>query len=117
MWDIEYYVTAKGACPTREFLSSLHKKDELPAVLRAMELLKEFGYQLRRPHADILEDGIYELRIPLRHKQFRLLYFYFFQEGIVISHGLRKESKVNPAEIEKAKDHRADYLARHARKR
>jgi phage-related protein len=104
-----------GSCPTKEFLDCLNKKDELPFVLREIDLLQEFGNQLRRPHVDYLEDGIYELRIPVKHKQYRLLYFYFYQEKIIISHGLRKEAKVKTADIEKAKKHKADYFARHER--
>jgi hypothetical protein len=46
------FESASGDCPTQEFLDSLHKKDELPFVVRAIDLLEEFGNQLRRPHAD-----------------------------------------------------------------
>jgi phage-related protein len=117
MWEVDFYQSANGDCPTKEFLDSLHKKEELPFVVRAIGLLEQYGNQLRRPQADFLADGIYELRIPIRHKQFRLLYFYFYQGTIVISHGLRKEAKVKTADIEKAKQHKADYFSRHERKR
>lgn len=117
MWEIEFYESANGDCPTREFLNKLHKKEELPYVNHAIDRLSEFGNQLRRPHADFLQDGIYELRIPVKHKQLRLLYFFFFQGTIVISHGLRKEGKINPSDIEKAKQNKADYFTRHERKR
>lgn len=116
MWEVDFYESADGVCPTKEFLDGLHKKDELPYVLRMIDLLREFGHTLRRPHADILEDGIYELRIPVKRKQFRLLYFYFFRDAIIISHGLRKEAKVKTADIEIAKNHRDDYFSRHKRK-
>jgi phage-related protein len=56
-----------------------------------------------------------EFLIPVKHKQYRLLYFYFYQEKIIISHGLRKEAKVKTTDIEKAKKHKADYFARHER--
>lgn len=117
MWEIEFYESASGDCPTREFLDSLNKQDELPYIVRALDLLQELGNQLRRPHADFLKDGIYELRIPVKRKQFRLLYFYFYRGTIVISHGLRKEAKVKTSDIEKAKKNMADYLSRHERKR
>ena len=117
MWEVEFYESASGNCPTREFLDSLNIKDELPYVVRALDHLQEFGNLLRRPQADILQDGIYELRIPIKRKQFRLLYFYFYQEKIIVSHGLRKEAKVKTADIEKAKKHKADYFSRHERKR
>lgn len=116
MWKIEFYESADGECPVKAFLESLNIKDELPYALRMIELLREFGHNLRRPHADILEDGIYELRIPVKHKQFRLLYFYFYQDAIIISHGLRKEAKVKMSEIERAKKNRADYKSRNKRR-
>lgn len=117
MWEVEFYESPDGDCPTKEFLESLNKKSELPYVTHAIDNLREFGNNLRRPQVDFLEDGIYELRIPVRRKQIRLLYFYYFQDSIIISHGLRKEAKVKKADIEKAKKHKADYLSRHARKK
>ena len=117
MWDIEFYETADGRCPTQEFLDSLNKSNELPFAIRKLDRLAELGSGLRRPHADILKDHIYELRIPIRHKEFRLLYFFFFDEKIIISHGIHKYSKVPQAEIEKAKRHREDYLIKHGRRK
>ncbi len=117
MWKIDYYETTAGECPVRDFLEELDKKTELPYAIRKLDLLEEFGHELRRPHAAPLADGIYELRIPVQRKQFRLLYFFFFQDSIIISHGLKKEGKVPQAEIEKAKHHRTDYFSRHTRKK
>lgn len=117
MWDVELYRSADGDCPAREFLSNLHSKDELPYAMRAIELLREFGHQLRRPHAETLQDGIHELRIRVKRKQLRLLYFFFYQEKIMISHGLRKESRIPAAEIQKAGMHKADYFSRNERSR
>lgn len=116
MWIIEYYDTPDGACPIQEFLDSLNRKKELPYVVREINLLSEFGYKLRRPHCDMLEDGIYELRIPIKNLQYRILYFYFYQDKIILSHGLRKEAKVKKADIEKAKKNRKDYFSKHERK-
>jgi phage-related protein len=118
MWVIEYYEAADGTCPTKEFLNSLHKEKELPYVIDKIDLLAELGYKLQRPHADILEDGIYELRVRLQHRQFRILYFYFFQDKIIFSHGLKKnDKKVRTAEIEKAKRHKLDYFSKHERRK
>lgn len=117
MWDIEYYETTDGKCPVKDFLDGLHQEKELPYVNRLINLLAEMGYTLRRPHVDMLEDGIYELRIRLQRRQFRILYFYFYQDKIVLSHGLKKEAKVKKAEIDKAKRHRSDYFSRHERRK
>jgi phage-related protein len=118
MWIIEYYETPAGACPTREFLDQLNKKTELPYAEREVDLLAEYGYKLDRPHAAPLRDKIYELRIRPQHKQYRLLYFFFFQEKIIISHGIYKQGKkVDPVEIDKAIRNKTDYFARHERRK
>jgi len=57
---------------------------------------------LRRPEADYLRDGIYELRIGLRGINFRILYFFHGREAVVVSHGVVKERIVPPKEIDRA---------------
>ena len=67
-----------------------------------IERLEELGYELRRPQADFLRDGIYELRVGLQYLNYRMLYFFHGRIAAVVSHGLVKESAVPPKEIEKA---------------
>jgi hypothetical protein len=67
-----------------------------------IERLEEMGHELRRPEADFLRDGIYELRVGLQHVNYRILYFFHGRTAAVISHGLVKEDEVPPKEIEKA---------------
>jgi hypothetical protein len=64
-------------------LDDLSEKDELPFVLRKIDLLEEHGYRLKRPHADYLWDDIYELRTKTRGENIRILYFFFLREKIV----------------------------------
>jgi putative component of toxin-antitoxin plasmid stabilization module len=56
--------------------------------------LAEFGHELRRPEADYLRDGIYELRVALQGRNYRMLYFFHGQVAAVVSHGLVKERAV-----------------------
>ena len=60
------------------------------------------GHELRRPEADILRDGIYELRVSLQGVQHRILYFFHGTVTSVVSHGLIKERVVPPKEIDRA---------------
>jgi phage-related protein len=55
------------------------------------------GYELRRPEADFLRDGIYELRAALGGIQYRILYFFNEKKEAVISHGLIKQTKEVPS--------------------
>lgn len=81
--------------------------DQLPAKAVAkcrvgIERLRALGYKLRRPDADFLRDGIYELRVALHGVNYRILYFFYENVAVVLSHGLTKEGQVPPKEIDKA---------------
>ena len=60
------------------------------------------GHELRRPEADCLRDGIYELRAGYEGVHYRMLYFFHGTAAIIVSHGLTKERQVPPREIELA---------------
>jgi hypothetical protein len=67
--------------------------------------LRERGCEMRRPYADYLRDGIYELRVHFGHVNYRMLYFFVnepYPSAVVVSHGLVKESKVLPGDIDLA---------------
>ncbi|WP_373456635.1 type II toxin-antitoxin system RelE/ParE family toxin [Microcystis sp. 0824] len=64
--------------------------------------MAELGHELRRPEADFLRDKIYELRVNFQGINYRILYFFYKNQAVVISHGIIKEKKVPPLEIEQA---------------
>ena len=66
-----------------------------------IERLQELGHELRRPEADYLRDGIYELRVGLHGSNYRVMYF-FHHRTAVLTHGLMKERVVPSVEITKA---------------
>lgn len=57
------------------------------------------GHELRRPEADFLRDGIYELRASYQGVHYRMLYFFRGKAVVVVSHGLTKEREVPSREI------------------
>ena len=67
------------------------------------------GHELRRPHADMLRDGIYELRARRGHVNYRMLYFFHGRDVAVVAHGLIKEKAVPPADIERAIERKRRY--------
>ncbi len=83
--------------PLVAWLDGLSLKVQDKLIVR-VELLAEKGYELRRPHADYLEDGIYELRTKIGRGNYRILYFFHDQQA-VLSHGFTKESRIPPKEI------------------
>jgi phage-related protein len=69
--------------------------------LRAARLA-ELGHEMRRPEADYLRDGIYELRAAVRGVQYRVLYFFHEREAVILTNGLTKEQRVPAREIDLA---------------
>ena len=76
-----------------------------------LERLQQLGHELRRPEADFLRDGIYELRVGLQGINYRMLYFFHGREAVVVSHGLRKERLVPSKEIAIAVRRKAQFAA------
>ena len=87
--------------PILEWLDTLQPKVLDKCTVR-IERLEEMGHELRRPEADFLRDGIYELRVGLQHVNYRMLYFFHGREAAVVSHGLVKQAEVPSKDIEKA---------------
>jgi len=65
-------------------------------------MLRQFGHELRRPQADLLRDGICELRAKRGRVNYRLLYFFHGRDVAVLAHSLTKEREVPAADIERA---------------
>ena len=95
------YLEDERNVPLLKWLVRLPDKAQAKVLVR-IERLKELGSQLRRPEADYLRDGIYELRVSLQGIHYRVLYFFSGRTAAVLSHGLVKERNVPPREIELA---------------
>jgi phage-related protein len=90
-----------GTVPLMPWLRSIPAKAADKCVTR-LERLAALGYELRRPEADLLRDGIYELRVGFQGVHYRMLYFFHENAAVVVSHGLIKERAVPPVEIDRA---------------
>lgn len=66
------------------------------------ERLRELGHELRRPEADLLRNGIYELRVGREGLNYRILYFFHGRVAAVLAHGLIKEREVPSKDIDRA---------------
>ena len=98
------FMDEERVCPLLVWLDKLPTKVQDKCIVR-IERLAELGHELRRPEADFLRDGIYELRTSFQSVNYRMLYF-FHQQTAVISHGLTKEKQVPDREIAVAIRHR-----------
>ena len=102
--NVAFYQDADGEAPVVNWLRELVKTNEKAwANCRArIELLAQMGHELRRPAADYLRDGIYELRAKQGHVQYRILYFFHGRQVAILAHSLTKEDTIPVAEIERA---------------
>lgn len=82
-----YYVDDRGDNPVKEFIKSLPVKERAKAFAYINELKKQ-GNDLRRPMADYLKDGIYELR----PKDNRIFYFFYLRDNVVLLHATKKKT-------------------------
>ena len=90
-----------NSVPLLEWLDGLQPKVQAKCTAR-IERLGELGYELRRPEADFLRDGIYELRASYQGVHYRMLYFFAGRAIVVVSHGMTKKREVPPREIDLA---------------
>ena len=98
---VVFYREDDGSIPMLEWFDGLPNKAQDKCRVR-IELLKQFGHELRRPVADFLREGIYELRVSLQGINYRMLYFFHGKAVAVLSHGIVKERNVPPKEIDDA---------------
>lgn len=76
-WQILYYETTGGESPVEKFVDARKDRDQAK-IFSWISLLEEQGPNLPRPYADLLTDGIHELRVKLSGDQVRILYFFCY---------------------------------------
>ncbi|MCL2443980.1 MAG: type II toxin-antitoxin system RelE/ParE family toxin [Treponema sp.] len=112
-WKVLYYIKQDGSKPVEEYIRKL-SINERAKTLAFIDNLEESGPNLHRPYADLLEDGIHELRIKITGTQVRVLYFFCYQNIIILTNVFDKHTdKVPKAEIKLAKKNRMDFLSRY----
>lgn len=99
--DIIIFKDDDGSVPLLDWLDEQSSKVQ-DAMQARIERLAEKGYELRRPECDFLRDGIYELRKRRLNVNYRILYAFYGENAVMLSHGCTKEDKVPPKEIDKA---------------
>ena len=101
---IRYFRDDDGTTPFLDWLALLQERDEkaLDKCLYLLDQLRRFGYELRRPQADLLRDGVYELRTKVGRVNYRMLYGFIGKDVVLVSHGFTKEKEVPEKEIDRA---------------
>ena len=102
--EVLLYRDEDGTVPVLEWLRELQRKRRkaFDKCLFLLHLLEEFGRELRRPRADYLRDGIFELRTEVSGVNYRLLYGFVGQDIALVVHGLTKKAQVPDGDIDLA---------------
>jgi phage-related protein len=107
---VVFYREKEGTVPLLEWFETLLPKVQDKCRIK-IERLKELAYELRRPEADYLRDGIYELRVRFQRVNYRMLYFFQSNIAAILSHGITKEATIPAKEIDRAIENKNRFLA------
>ena len=110
--EVEFYEKSDGTRPAEKFMLSQDNKMKAK-LYRLVELLEEWGQELRKPYSELLDDGIFELRAKQGSDITRVLYFFVIDNKAILTNGFVKKTQKTPRkEIELAKKYRRDYEQR-----
>lgn len=106
--EVRAFRHGTGEVPILRWLDDLAERDPRAYVkcLAVIQRLAAEGHALRRPTADVLRDGVYELRLRRGTVQYRILYFFSGRNVATLSHALTKESRVPDHDIDLAAERR-----------
>jgi len=112
LYEVVFYTTEREDSPIDEFLDGLNVKTRAK-VEAHIELLEEYGPNLKRPYADTVRGKIRELRIPYSSNQYRILYFFFMRDQIILTHALMKKTQeLKEKDIVLAEKRMEDWIQR-----
>ena len=78
-----------------------------------LQILQEKGNLLREPYSKHLDNGIFEIRGKVGTNITRVLYFFYYDNKIILKNGFVKKTNKTPVnEIKLAKMRRKVYLDR-----
>lgn len=112
-FSVEFYETAVGTCPVREFLDELKSSDsdDFAAVVAGLAKLQYRQYH-REPLSKALGDGLFELR-HVGKLNTRVLWFFARNRRIVAVHGIRNKGRTIPVrDVHTARERMRDWQKR-----
>jgi len=112
-FTVEFYETAAGTFPVREFLDELKSSDpdDFAAVVAGLAKLRSRHYH-REPLSKALGDGLFELR-HVGKLNTRVLWFFMKNRRIVAVHAIRNKGQAIPArDLHTARERMRDWRKR-----
>ena len=92
----EFYKTKDGSKPAREFILSQETKMKAK-LFGLVDMLEQYGNQLREPYSKSLGDGIFEIRAKVGTDITRVLYFFYYEGRIILTNGFVKKTQETPS--------------------
>jgi phage-related protein len=114
-FSVEFYETAAGTCPVREFLDELEKTDpgDFAAVTAGLAKLRD-RQNHRPPLSKPIGQPLYELR-HVGKLNTRILYFFMKGRRLIAVHGIRnKDWKIPSRDRRTALARMNDWLTRNS---
>jgi phage-related protein len=115
-FSVEFYETANGGSPVRDFLDELKGSDpgDHASVLRGLAKLRDRQYH-REPLCKALGNSLFELR-HVGKLNTRVLWFFVKGRRLVAVHGIRNKGQAIPArDLDTAAARMRDWQKRFAR--
>jgi phage-related protein len=112
-FTVEFYVSASGQCPVREFLLELKASDpdDFAAVAAGLEKLRHRQCH-REPLSKALGNGLFELR-HVGKLNTRVLWFFVKGRRIIAVHGIRNKGRALPdRDLNTARERMRDWKGR-----
>jgi len=112
-FTVEFYETANGRSPVREFLLELKASDpdDFAAVVAGLAKLRNRQYH-REPLSKALDNGLFELR-HVGKLNSRVLWCFVRGRRIIAVHGIRNKGQaIAPHDLAVARERMSDWKAR-----
>lgn len=103
---VRVYMDDDGRSPVLDWLRALRFRNTTAWAKLELRLrrLEQLGHELRRPEADSIGAGLYELRTRCGHVNYRVLYFFHGRDVVILAHALTKEDHIPLSDIRRALD-------------
>ncbi|MDP2920075.1 MAG: type II toxin-antitoxin system RelE/ParE family toxin [Dehalococcoidia bacterium] len=113
-WQVIFYTDKEGNEPVKEFILA-QPDGAIAEIIHVFKLLRVFNIRLGMPYVrKIDKSGLRELRIKHSSNIYRIFFFTYVGQKLVLLHAILKKTEKTPQrEIETAIQRMNDYLSRY----
>lgn len=112
MREVNFYRTADGRCPVREFLDGL-SSEAVTKIGKVLEIIRNMDVITVNYFKHLKGTEFYECRIEHLGNSYRLLGFFYEGSLIILTNGFAKKSQKTPKkEIRLCRQRMKDFIAR-----